>query len=262
MSSRIHPTAVIDPGAEVHPTVEIGPFCYVEKGAVIGEGCHLESHVTVKKDTTLGARNYLAQGAILGGDPQDRKYKGEPTYLHVGNDNVFREYVTIHRATGEGKATTIGSRCFIMAYCHVGHNCTFLDDVTLANNVGCSGHVTIEQGVTVGGMTGFHQWVHVGKYAMVAGISRITRDCPPFIVTSGEDEVKDINAVGLRRMGITQEDRTSLHKATKLLFKSGLNLTNAIETVEREVRMTDEVEYLLAFVRRLFHGKNGRGDQP
>lgn len=259
---KVHPTAVIDTGAEIHPSVEVGPFCYVEEGTVIGEGTRLESHVTIKKGTTLGTGNYIAQGAILGGDPQDRKYKGEPTYLQIGNDNVFREYVTVHRATGEGKTTIIGDRCFVMAYCHIGHNCHFHDDVTLANNVGCSGHVTIEQAVTVGGMTGFHQWVHVGKYAMVAGIARITRDCPPFIVTGGNDEVHDINAVGLRRMGITQENRTCLHKATKILFKSGLNLTNAIETVEREVRITPEVEYLLAYMRRLFHGKNGRGDQP
>jgi UDP-N-acetylglucosamine acyltransferase len=260
--TKIHSTAVIDPRAELAEDVEIGPFCYVEANAKIGAGTRLESHATVKGNTTMGARNVVAQGAIIGGDPQDRKYKGEPTYLVIGDDNVFREYVTIHRATGEGKTTTVGDRNFLMANCHLGHNVTVMSDVTMANAVGVSGHVTIESFVTIGGMTGVHQFVRIGRLAMVGGMSRISRDIPPFMLVEGMDQtVYDINAVGLRRIGITQESRLALHKACKLLFKSQLGLSHAIEIVHREVKITPEVQELLSFLERLFHGKAGRGDQ-
>lgn len=210
----------------------------------------------------MGARNVIAQGAIIGGDPQDRKFKGEPTFLSIGDDNVFREYVTIHRATGEGKTTVIGDRNYLMAFVHVGHNCHLMNDITMANNVGVSGHVTIENLVTIGGMTGVHQFVRIGKIAMVGGMSRIVRDVPPFMLVEGaEQTVHDINAVGLRRIGVTQESRMALHKACKLLFKSQLGLTNALEIVAREVKSTPEVQDLIKFLERLFEGKNGRGDQ-
>lgn len=210
----------------------------------------------------MGARNVIAQGAIIGGDPQDRKFKGEPTFLTIGDDNVFREYVTIHRATGEGKTTVIGDRNYLMAFVHVGHNCHLMNDITMANNVGVSGHVTVENLVTIGGMTGVHQFVRIGKIAMVGGMSRIVRDVPPFMLVEGaEQTVHDINAVGLRRIGVTQESRMALHKACKLLFKSQLGLTNALEIVAREVKSTPEVQDLIKFLERLFEGKNGRGDQ-
>ena len=258
----IHPTSVVETGAEIAEGVVIGPFCYVEKGAVIGQDSRLESHVTVRGGTTMGARNVIAQGAIIGGDPQDRKFKGEPTFLSIGDDNVFREYVTIHRATGEGKTTVIGDRNYLMAFVHVGHNCHLMNDITMANNVGVSGHVTIENLVTIGGMTGVHQFVRIGKIAMVGGMSRIVRDVPPFMLVEGaEQTVHDINAVGLRRIGVTQESRMALHKACKLLFKSQLGLTNALEIVAREVKSTPEVQDLIKFLERLFEGKNGRGDQ-
>lgn len=261
--ARIHPTAVVESGADLAEDVEIGPFCYVEGRVRLGPGTKLDSHVTIKSNTTLGERNFVAQGAILGGDPQDRKYQSEATYLEIGDDNVIREYVTIHRATGEGKKTVVGNRCYLMAFVHLGHNVTVHDDVTIANAVGVSGHVTIEERANISGMTGIHQWVRIGKVAMVGGMSRIVRDVPPFMIVSGEDQrVHDINAVGLRRIGVTQEARVALHKAGKLLFNSSLGLSNAIEIVRREVNITPEVDYLLAFVERLFKGKNLRGDQP
>lgn len=259
--TTIHETAVVEPGAQIGAGVVIGPFCYIEKDVAIGEDCHFDSHVTVKGGTRMGARNRAFQGAILGGPPQDRKYKDEPTFLHIGDDNIFREYVTIHRATGEGLATEIGSRCFLMANVHLGHNCVLHDDVTITNNVGCAGHVTIESLANIGGMTGIHQKVRVGRAAMVGGMSRITRDVPPFCVVEGDNKVYDINAIGLRRIGVSPESRLALHKAIKLLFKTQLGLSHAIETVEREVPQTAEVEELLRFVRRWFDGKFGRGDQ-
>jgi UDP-N-acetylglucosamine acyltransferase len=261
--SLIHPTSVIDPKAELASDVRIGPFCVVEGDVQIGKGTVLESHVSIKSNTRIGEHNYIAQGAVLGGDPQDRRYQGEPTYLIIGNGNNIREYVTIHRATGEDMATTIGDENFIMAYCHVGHNCELHDRITMANNVGISGYVTIESMVTIGGMTGIHQFVRVGKLAMVAGISRIVQDVPPFMISGGYDQqIRDINAIGLRRLGINQQARMSLHKACKLLFKSQLGLRHAMDIVRREVPQTEEVEYLLDFLERLFRGKSGRGDQP
>lgn len=252
----------MDPRAELAGDVLVGPFCIVEAGARIGEGTTLEGQVTVRGGVTVGKNNTIAHGAVLGGDPQDRKYSGEPTFLEIGDNNVIREYVTIHRATGEGKTTRVGNDCFIMAYCHLGHNVCLGNHVTMANTVGLSGHVTVEDLVTIGGMTGVHQFVRIGKIAMVGGFSKITRDVPPFMLADGIDErVHDINAVGLRRIGITPESRLALHKACKLLYKSQLNLTTAMETVRREVIVTPEVEYLLAFEERRFRGKNGRGDQ-
>lgn len=258
---RIHPLAFVDPKAEVAEDVQIGPFCFVEAGASIGRGCQLDSHATIKGNTTLGEENYVGQGAVLGGDPQDRKYKGEPTFLHIGNRNVFREFVTVHRATGEGQSTTLGDDNYIMAYCHLGHNVTLHNMITMANTAGVSGHVTIEDFANIGGMAGLHQFSRIGKASMVAGMARITRDVPPFMIVGGDDEVHDINAIGLRRIGITPQARLALHKACKLLFKSQLGLTNAMEIVRREVPITPEIAYLLAFEERRFKGKNGRGDQ-
>jgi UDP-N-acetylglucosamine acyltransferase len=259
---QIHSLSYVHEDAELAEDVTIGPFCNVESGVRIGAGCKLDSHVTVKTGTSIGERNFFGQGSVIGGDPQDRKYAGEPTFLQIGNENVFREYVTVHRATGEGGVTRVGNGCFLMAYCHLGHNVTLHDHVTMANNVGVSGHVTIEDHVTIGGMVGIHQYVRIGKVAMVSGFGKVVRDVPPFmLLDSLQEQVADINAVGLRRYGVSQESRLALHKAGKLLFKSQLGLSNALEAVRREVAMTEEVEYLIRFLERLYRGKNGRGDQ-
>lgn len=261
-SPLIHPLAVVDARAELAEGVRVGPFSVIEAGVVLGPDCIIESHVAIRHDVRMGSRNVVAQGAVLGGDPQDRKYEGEPTYLEIGDDNVFREYVTVHRATGEGNSTRVGNRNYLMAYTHLGHNVTLMDDITMANNVGISGHVTVEDLVTIGGMTGVHQYARIGRAAMVGGMSRIVRDVPPYMLVEGEDQtVHDINAVGLRRLGVTQASRLALHKACKLLFKSQLGLSHAMEIVNREVPSTDEVKELLRFMERLYQGKSGRGDQ-
>jgi UDP-N-acetylglucosamine acyltransferase len=260
---RVHDLAFVATGAQLADDVVVGPFCNVESDVVIGAGCVLDSHATIKSGTTLGTNNYVGQGAVLGGAPQDRKFtSAQKTFLRVGNDNMFREYVTIHRATGDGNTTTIGNNCLIMAYSHVGHNSTVGDFATFANNVNLAGHVTVEDLVTIGGLVGIHQFARVGRAAMVGGLSGASRDVPPFVIMSGRDVIVDINAVGLRRIGITQEGRLALHKAVKLMYKSDLGMTNAMAIVRREVPMTPEIEYLLAFEDRRFKGKSGRGDQP
>ena len=261
--AKIHDLSFVASGAEVAADVLIGPYCYVESNAVIGPGCKLDSHVTIKGNTIIGKNNFFGQGSVIGGDPQDRKYKGEPTFLKIGDDNVFREYVTIHRASGEGKSTVIGNHCFLMAFCHVGHNGTLYDNVTMANSCNLSGHVTVEEFATIGGMVGIHQFARVGKIAMVGGFGKIVRDIPPFmLLDSSNGKVHDINAVGLRRMGVTAESRLAVHKACKLIFKSALSLTNALHLVKEQVDNSAEVDYLVQFMERLFKGKNGRGDQP
>ena len=257
----VHPLAAVDPSAVLGEGTVVGPFAIIEAGVVIGEACRIDGHATVRTGTTMGDRNVVGHGAVLGGDPQDTKYRGEPTFLRIGDDNTFREYVTVHRATGEGLETVVGDRCYVMAYVHLGHNVTLMDDVVIANNTGVSGHVTIESRANIGGMTGIHQWTRIGKVAMVGGMARIARDVPPFMMVDGEDNARDINAVGLRRIGITPAGRQSLHKACKLLFRSQLSLRNAMEIVRREVDVTPEVRYLLEFEERRYQGKNGRGDQ-
>ncbi|MCG9894482.1 MAG: acyl-ACP--UDP-N-acetylglucosamine O-acyltransferase [Fimbriimonadaceae bacterium] len=258
----IHPAAVVEPGAELGADVQIGPFCHVKSGAVIGEGTVLDSHVTIFGNTTIGRRNRIAQGAVIGGDPQDAKFSGEPTYLYIGDDNTIREYVTLHRATGEGNATTIGDRNYIMAFVHLGHNGRIMNDVTIANGVGLSGHVTVEDRAVIGGLTGVHQFARIGRLAMVGGMSKIVMDCPPFMISGGIDQqVYDINAVGLRRIGIALEVRTALHRACKLLFKSSLTRGEALEIISGELQMHPEVQELIAFMERMRQGKNGRGDQ-
>ena len=257
----VHPLAAVDSSAVLGEGTVVGPFAIVEAGVVVGADCRIDGHATLRSGTAMGDRNVVGHGAVLGGDPQDTKYRGEPTFLRIGDDNTFREYVTVHRATGDGEATIVGDRCYVMAYVHLGHNVTLMDDVVIANNTGVSGHVTIESRANIGGMTGIHQWTRVGKVAMVGGMARIARDVPPFMMVDGEDNARDINAVGLRRIGITPQGRQALHKACKLLFRSQLSLRNAMEIVRREVDVTPEVQYLLEFEERRYQGKNGRGDQ-
>lgn len=262
--TEIHPSAIVSPKAQIGEGSKIGPFCNVEAGVVLGSDCVLDSHVTIKGGTTAGNNNLFYQGSVIGGDPQDTKFHGEPTFLTIGNNNTFREYVTVNRATGEGNSTVIGNNCFIMTYTHMGHNVILQDNVTITNSSNLAGHVTVEEWAYIGGMVGVHQFVRIGKACMIGGYSKIVRDVPPFmLVDSSEDEfVRDINAVGLRRRGIETESRQALHKACKLIYKSQLSLSNALEIVRREVQQTDEVLYLLAFEERRYRGKNGRGDQP
>ncbi len=259
----VHPSAVVDPRAELGEGVEIGPFCYVQDGVRLGDGTRLDSHVTIKRGTTMGRNNRVGQGTVLGGDPQSRAYDGAPTFLTIGDGNVFREYVTVHRASKEGRSTIVANDAFIMGYCHIAHDSHVEDSVTMANQASLAGHVTVERLAVIGGMTGVHQFARIGKVAMVGAFSKITRDVPPFMLVDGhdEEEVKDINAVGLRRIGVGPDARLALHKACKLLYKSQIGLSNAMRIVREEVPATPEVLTLLAFEERRFEGRHGRGDQ-
>lgn len=181
----IHPTAVVSPKAELGEGVVIGPYCVIEEDTVIGDGCILEAYTVVKRYTRMGCFNHIYPGTVLGGEPQDQKFKGERSYLIIGNRNIIREHVTIHRATGEEQATVIGNDNLIMAYCHIGHNCILGDQISVASYSGISGHAVIESQVVIGGMTGIHQFVTIGKLAMIGGMSKVVQDVPPFMLADG-----------------------------------------------------------------------------
>ena len=217
--NNISSFSYVDPKAELGSNVEIGPFCYVEAGAVIGSGCKLDSHVTIKHHTTIGKNNFFGQGSVIGGDPQDRKYKGEPTYLVIGDDNVFREYVTIHRATGEGKSTTVGNHCFLMAYSHVAHDCTVGNHVIMANTAGIAGEVVVHDKAFISAAVTVHQFCRIGRNAMVGLSSKVVQDALPFCITDGNPgRARGLNLVGLKRNGFSREDISALKEAYRMLY--------------------------------------------
>ncbi|MDT4896060.1 MAG: UDP-N-acetylglucosamine acyltransferase [Acidobacteriota bacterium] len=245
---EIHPTAVVSPRAQIGAGVSIQPYAVIEDDVVIGAGCEIAAHVVVKQFTTLGQRNRIYEHAVLGGEPQDVKFKGEASELVIGDDNSVREYVTLHRASGEGEATRIGSRNFLMIGVHVAHNCVVGDDNIFANEVALAGHITIEDHVFLSNNVGAHQFVRFGRYAMVGGKSKIVQDVLPFFITDGNPpRVRGLNTVGLRRAGFSAEERRALKDAYRILFRSHLALADALSEL---ARVTDEnVQHLVNFIR-------------
>jgi UDP-N-acetylglucosamine acyltransferase len=200
-------------------------------------------------------------GAVLGGPPQDRKFKGEESYVRIGDRNLIREYVTIHRSTGEGQATTIGNDNLVMAYVHVGHNCIIGSDTMIASYVGLSGHITVEDGVVMGGMVGVHQFVRIGRLAMLGGYSKVVQDVPPFMLSDGRPaDILELNVRGLRRAGVGTATRAGLRHAFKLLYKSNLNRSQALIAIEEEIPPNPELDYLVEFIKRIHDGSSGRQD--
>jgi len=259
----VHPTAIVAPEAELAADVEVGPYSIVEDGVKIGEGCCIRPQCVLKRGVRLGARCQLDVGVVLGSEPQDAKFKGEETFIEIGNDNILREYVTIHRATGEGNATVVGDDNFLMAYCHLGHNVCLGSGIMIASYTGISGHCVIEDKANLGGLTGLHQYVTIGRLAMVGGCARIARDVPPFTTAVGNPaELRGINSVGLRRHGITREEEVALRQAFRLLFRSEFNTSDAIAAIREQVQLTDHVRELIEFMQRIDDGYAGRQVDP
>ena len=257
--TEIHPTALVDSTAEIGCGVEIGPYCVIGPGVRLGDRTRLESNVVIEANTTLGADCRVMSGAVLGGEPQDYKFRGEQSYLIMGRGNIIREYVTIHRASGDGESTVIGDDNMFMAYCHIGHNCKLGSGITMANMVGISGHTLIEDKVVFGGIVGVHQKVRIGKLAMVGGFSKVVQDVPPFAMADGRPmRVCDLNVIGLRRNGVGPKVRSDLKQAYKLLYRSNLNVTQALEAIENEIEPSEELQYLLDFIRNVRLGFGGR----
>lgn len=244
----IHPTAVVSPRAELASSVSVGPFVVIEDDVFIGEDCEIASHAVIKQFTTLGRRNRVFEHAVLGGLPQDVKFEGETSRLIVGDDNLIREGATLHRASGEGAETRVGSRNFLMIGVHIAHNCEIGDDNIFANEVALAGYITVEDHVFLSNGVGAHQFVRMGRHAMVGGKSKIVQDVLPFCVTDGNPpRVRGLNSIGLRRAGFTAEARQALKKAYRLLFRSGLPLDDVLS--ELTVLNDSNVDHLIAFIR-------------
>ena len=228
---------MIHPDAELHPTVQVGPYAVIGEGVKVGPETTIGAHVVIEGPTEIGARNQIFPGAAIGMAPQDRKYDGARSHLKIGDDNRIREYVTIHRATYAGGATIIGKGNLLLAYVHVAHDCVIEDEVVISNSAALGGHVHVESRATIGGMVGIHQFVHIGRLAMLAAMSRIDRDVPPYMLVEGNPaRVRSFNLVGLRRAGITQVDQgqsfQTLKQAFRLLYRSDLPLNQALEKLE------------------------------
>lgn len=251
MSSLIHPSAYVHPKAELGPDVEVGPFAYVGEFAKIGKGSKLLHHACIEGHTTLGEYNEVGAYTVLGGKPQDLKYKGEPTRLEIGNRNQFRECVTANTGTVTGAGVTkIGDDCLVMAYCHVAHDCVVGNHVVMANYTGLSGHVHIEDWVILSGMCGITQFLRIGKHAFVGGMTAVRKDVAPYVITVGDpSEVRGINRVGLSRRGFDAERLKAVSDAYKIYFEQGLEKEQAIAELDRRFPSQADVRYFIDFVR-------------
>ena len=245
---QVHPTAIVDEGAELGEGCIIGPYCIIGPGVSIGARARLAGHVVVERDTTIGRDCRLGYGAALGTDPQDLKYAGESTRLEVGDRTVIREYATLNRGTSASGLTRVGSDCMLMSYVHVAHDCMLGDHVILSNAVNMAGHVTIGDWAIIGGMTPIHQFVRIGAHAFIGGQSRISKDIPPYVKAAGIPvELYGLNSVGLQRRGFSEEVRRELKRAYRLFFGSTHNTTQALARAREELRSLPEVEAFLAF---------------
>ena len=246
--ATVHATAIIDPSAELGTGVEVGPFSIVGPNVRIGGGTRVGSNVLIERDTTVGEGCRISHGAVLGTDPQDLKYAGEPTRLIVGDRTVIREYATLNRGTAALGRTMVGSDCMLMSYSHVAHDCTLGDHVILSNAVNMAGHVTIQDWAIIGGMTPIHQFVRIGAHAFVGGQSRVAKDIPPYVKAAGIPiQLYGLNSVGLQRRGFSEEVRRELKRAYRLFFASSHNTTQALARAREELRDMPEVEVFLSF---------------
>ena len=227
---KIHPTAIVDPGAQIGTNTEIGPFSVIGAQAVIGERTVIQSHVVIEGDVVIGASNFIGHGAIIGAPPQDLSFLPErKTKIEIGNENVIREYCTIHRGSAGSSATKIGNNNFLMVGVHVGHNCEISNNVIIANNCLLAGHVLVDDQAFLGGGSTFHQNMHVGRLVMVQGSSAFGKDLPPFTIAAERNSIFGVNVVGLKRAGFSAKDREEIKDAFKLLYASGLNISQALE---------------------------------
>lgn len=256
MATDIHPTAIIDPSVELGTDVKIGPYVVIGEDCKVGDGTFLESHVVLKDYTELGSGNRVHPQAVIGGEPQHTAYKGEKTFTRIGDNNIIRECVTIHRGTAQGaNQTVIGSECMLMAYAHIAHDCVVGDRVIMANAVQLAGHVEIGNNVIISGLSAVQQFVRIGEYAFLGGASGYKLDVPPFMLAHGvRGMLFGPNLIGLRRNGFTSAACKGLKKAYKIIFRSGMTKEQGMEQVENEITGIAEVDRLLEFIRE---SKNG-----
>jgi len=252
----IHPTAIIHPKAELDSNVSVGPYSIIRENVAIGTGTVIGPHVTIDPYVNIGQDCHIYQFASVGAAPQDLKFKGEVTYVKIGRGTVVREFVTINRGTEFGGGVTeVGEDNFLMAYCHVAHDCITGKKVILANNATLAGHIIIEDGVTIGGLVAIHQFVRIGEQAYVGGKSAVVKDVPPFVIASGDRaKLHGLNSIGLKRQGMSQETLSTLKKAYRIMFRIGLTLNEAIERVGAEVDQIPEVVTFSSFIKSANRG--------
>ena len=245
----IHPTAVIDPRAEIHPDCDIGPYVVVDGLVRIGRATRVMAHATITGWTEIGAENEIHPGAALGGAPQDKAYRGAESYLKIGDGNVFRENVTVHRGTAPGSATIVGADNYLMAGAHVGHNCRLGDHIVLANGALLGGYVDVGDRAFISGNCVVHQFVRVGELSLMRGLSGTSRDVPPYAVVDWQHTVRGVNVVGLRRVGFDDKRIRTLKEAFRILFRQGRNLKLALVELEANAALAQEALPLLEFIK-------------
>lgn len=248
--ANIHATAIVNKKADIDSSVIVGPFSIIEEDVIVAEGTVIASNVLLDNGTRIGKKCKIFKGAVLSTDPQDLKYKGEKTTLEIGDNTVIREYCTLNRGTTHSYKTSIGNNCLLMAYVHVAHDCHIGNNVILANAVNMAGHVTIDDFASIGGMDPIHQFVRVGRQVFVGGGYRVDKDVPPYILAAGDPlTYAGLNVVGLTRRGFSQETLSHIKKAYKLIYRSKLNVSQALTRIEEELEMTPEIKYIVDFIR-------------
>jgi len=247
--STIHPTAIIDDEAEIADGARIGPYCVIRGKVTIGAGTELLNHVTIDGPTDIGRNNIFYAGAVIGGRTQDLKYDGEPTYLKIGDDNAFREYATVNRASILNEATVIGSHGNFLAYSHIAHDCIVGDHVIFSNNGTLAGHVTVGDHAIIGGLTAVHQFCRIGEHAFTGGCSKIVQDIPPYMIADGNPaKVRAVNVEGLRRRGFDDESIRAVKKAHKKLYRKDLNKSDALVALKELEDPNGAIAKLIDFV--------------
>ena len=253
--SQIHPTAIVSSDAEIGSNVEIGAFAIIGEGCTVGDGCVISPRATLERNVTTGPNVKVGIGSILGGAPQDLKYAGEETTVEVGEGTVIREYVTINRGTSHSFKTTVGNHCLLMSYVHIAHDCNVGNNVILSNVVQLAGHVTIEDKAIISGVSAVHQFARIGRHSFIGGFSRVSKDIPPFLKAVGNPvKLYGLNTIGLQRSGMDENTIRELKRAYRLLFRSDLNVTQAIERAHTELEPLPEVKELVGFVEASVRG--------
>jgi UDP-N-acetylglucosamine acyltransferase len=247
MSTQIHPSAVIDPGVNLGVEVKIGPYAVIEEGCVIGDYTEVRAHAVICRGSLIGPHNQIGYGAIIGAEPQDYAFKGTRSRVEIGSGNRIREYVTIHRATKEEGATSVGNDNFLMSGVHLGHDTRIGNHVIMANNTLLSGHVQVEDRAFLGGATLVHQHVRIGTLAITRGGTRLGKDVPPYFMAVDTNVVSGLNRVGLRRAGVDQETRRSIQMAYEMIYRSNLNVSQALEELRAKFHQP-EIAHLIAFI--------------
>lgn len=254
-ATTIHPTALVDARAELGAGCVIGPYCLIGPDVKLGEGCRLHAHVVLEGRTTVGPRCEFFPFATVGLKTQDLKFQGGQCHLEIGTDNVFREHVSVHTATGDGLSTRIGSHNHFLAYAHVAHDCVVGSHVIFSNCGTLAGHVTVEDYAIVGGLAAVHQFCRIGRMAIIGGCAKVVQDVPPYLMADGNPAVcRGVNQVGLERNGVPEETRRALREAYKIVFRAGLTVSNALDRVSVEVPRSIELEHFIDFCRKSERG--------